>query len=212
MSLRLLAIPWSTNVERVMLALGHKGIDAELVPCDPRDRSAVVELSGQPLVPVLDDDGAVVTDSSTIIEHLERRFPDPPLFPAGAAERAWMRIFVDWFDHVWKVAPNAIERELMKPRPDLHEVERLSGQMQRSLRLFEQLLDGRDYLAGDELSAADCSAFPFLKYCVVAPDRDDDELFHRVLHEHLRPGGDRLRAWVARVDAHPRLPAAKDAR
>ena len=39
MSLRLLAIPWSTNVERVMLALGHKGIDAELVPCDPRDRS-----------------------------------------------------------------------------------------------------------------------------------------------------------------------------
>ena len=209
MSLRLLAIPWSTNVERVMLALGHKGIDAELVPCDPRNRSAVVELSGQPLVPVLDDDGTVVTDSSTIIEYLEQRFPQRPLFPAATAERALMRIFVNWFDRVWKAAPNAIEAELMKPRPDLHEVERLSEQMQESLQLFGQLLDGRDYLAGDGFSAADCCAYPFLKYCSAAPDRDDDELFHRVLHEHLRPGGERLRAWVARVDAHPRRPAAE---
>ena len=41
--IRLYAIPFSTNVERVALALGHKGVDAEVVMCDagePDGRSA----------------------------------------------------------------------------------------------------------------------------------------------------------------------------
>ena len=62
--MRLYAIPHSTNVERVALALGHKGLDAELVLCDANDRSAVRLISGQDLVPVLEDEGTVVTDSS----------------------------------------------------------------------------------------------------------------------------------------------------
>src|SRR5581483_9627383 len=69
--LRLYAIPYSTNVERVALALGHKGLAAEVVMCDPSDRSPIREASGQDLVPVLDDGGFVVADSTRIIEHLE---------------------------------------------------------------------------------------------------------------------------------------------
>jgi glutathione S-transferase len=76
--LHLYAIPYSTNVERVALALGHKGLAAEVIMSDPADRSTIREASGQDLVPALDDDGFVVVDSSRIIEHLERRFPDPP--------------------------------------------------------------------------------------------------------------------------------------
>ena len=77
--LRLYAIPYSTNVERVGLALGHKGLAADVVMCDPADRSPIRDASGQDLVPVLDDDGFSVADSTRIMEHLERRFPDPPL-------------------------------------------------------------------------------------------------------------------------------------
>jgi len=58
--LRLYAIPYSTNVERVGLVLGHKGLTAEIVMCDPADRSPIREASGQDLVPVLDDDGFAV--------------------------------------------------------------------------------------------------------------------------------------------------------
>ena len=45
-------IPFSTNVERIALALAHKGIPVEYVDVDPDDRSPVVEVSGQELVPV----------------------------------------------------------------------------------------------------------------------------------------------------------------
>ena len=49
--------PFSTNVERVALALAHKGVAVESVVIDYDDRSPVERVSGQPLVPVLVDDG-----------------------------------------------------------------------------------------------------------------------------------------------------------
>jgi glutathione S-transferase len=203
--IRLYAIPLSTNVERVALALGHKGIDAEVVMCDPADRTPVRDASGQDLVPVLDDEGFVVADSSRIIEHLEERFPDPPLFPAEPARQAEMRVFVDWFDRVWKVPPNRIEQELGAPEPDIVLVEALAVEMRASLELFEALLDGRDHLLGAEFSAADCAAFPFLKYGLWLRD-DDEERFHGILAEHLSLDGryPRLEDWLRRVEERPR--------
>ena len=50
--MRVLRIPFSTNVERVALALAHKGVAVEWVEVDAADRSPVRELSGQDLVPV----------------------------------------------------------------------------------------------------------------------------------------------------------------
>ncbi len=199
--IRLYAIPFSTNVERVALALGHKGVDAEVVMCDAGDRTPIREASGQDLVPVLDDEGFVVVDSSRIIEHLEERFPDPPLFPPEPARAAETRVFVDWFNRVWKVPPNRIEQELAAESPDHVLVEALAAEMHASLTLFEAMLDGRDHLLGDEFSAADCAAFPFLKYALDR-NEDDDEPFHGILREFLVSEGHVLvEGWIRRVDA-----------
>lgn len=204
--LRLWAIPYSTNVERVALALGHKGVAAEVIMCDPSDRSQIRDASGQDLVPVLDDGGFCIADSSRIIEHLERRFPDPPLFPAHPARAAEVRVFVDWFDRVWKGPPNAIDAELGRPEPDHIRVAALEHELRSTLDTFEAMLDGRDYLMSDALSAADCAAFPFLKYGLWIQD-SDDERFHQILARNLALDGayPRVDAWVRRVSAHPRL-------
>ncbi len=204
--LRLYAIPYSTNVERVALALGHKGVTAEVVMCDPSDRSQIREASGQDLVPVLDDGGFAVADSTRIIEHLERRFPDPPLYPAEGARRAEVEVFIDWFNRVWKVPPNAIEAELSGPEPDHVRIAALEHELRSTLDVFEALLDGRTYLMSDALSAADCTAFPFLKYGLwIQPG--DDERFHRILAGNLALDGGypRVEDWVRRMAEHPRL-------
>jgi glutathione S-transferase len=200
--IRLYEIPFSTNVERVTLALAHKGIGVEQVTVDPADRSPVRDVSGQELVPVLVDDGRVVSDSTSILEYLEQRYPDPPLYPRNEARRAEVGVFVDWFNRVWKFAPNEIERRLAAGDRD---VEALAAELRDSRDLFEGLLAGREYLFG-EFSVADCIAFPFLKYAVLRDDADD-ELFHEILVDHLRLEGahPRLEAWIRRVDERPRV-------
>jgi glutathione S-transferase len=206
-AITLYAIPFSTNVERVALALGHKRLEAEVVMLDAEHRAPATAVSGQPLVPVLVLDGQVLVDSSRIIERLERRFPDRPLFPADAARRAEVRLFVDWFDRVWKVAPNRLDHLLTQPAPDALEIELLRAELRGSLDVFEQLLSGRDYLAGDEFSAADCAAFPFLKYGLSGASEDDVETFHHVLADSLALGERHLgiTAWIQRVDTRPRV-------
>ena len=198
-------IPFSTNVERVALALAHKRIAVEWVDVDPDDRSEVVRVSGQELVPVLVHGDRVLSDSPVILEYLEERFPDPPLYPADPARRAELRTFVDWFNRVWKRPPNMIVAEELKAEPDPDRLDALEQRMADALTLFEDLLAGRDHLFGDELSAADVVAFPFLKYAVLW-DEGDEERFHEILRDAQRLDGryPRLEAWIHRVDALPR--------
>jgi maleylacetoacetate isomerase len=203
--IKIWVIPFSTNVERVSLALAHKGLTAEAVEVDPDDRSEVVRVSGQEFVPVAEFDGEIVTDSPAILRRLEELNPDPPLWPSAPARRAELDVFVDWFNRVWKVPPNAIAEMLEGDAPDQFAIDAHAAEMAAALGAFEALLDGRPYLFGDSLSAADCIAFPFLKY-VAFRDPADDDLFHWVLEDYQRPGDShpRLAEWIARVDAHPR--------
>jgi glutathione S-transferase len=201
--IRLYRAPWSTNVERVTLALGHKGLTAEEIWIDYADRSAVEAASGQPLVPVADFGGEVVFDSPRILARLDELYPEPPLYPADPARRAELDVFVEWFQYVWKRPPNEIERILGLPETDFHQIDELSQLMADWLDFFESMLNGRDHLFGDDFSAADCIAYPFLKYAA-GRDPEDDELFHRILDERQSVDGrPALAAWIERIGRRP---------
>jgi glutathione S-transferase len=194
--MRAYRIPFSTNVERVALALAHKGLEVEWVDVDPSDRSPVVEVSGQELVPVLvTDDGEVLADSPRILRWIEASWPQPPLLPADEHERAAVEVFCDWFNRVWKRPPNLIADGRGSPE--------LVAELEGSMDVFSALLHGRDYLFGD-FSLADVTAFPFLRYALGMRD-DDTDRFHAVLHEHLPLAGHpRVAEWIRRVDRLPR--------
>jgi maleylpyruvate isomerase len=197
--LRVYRVPFSTNVERVALAAGHKGILLEWIDVDAADRSPVFAASGQKLVPVLEDDGRIVVDSTAILYYLDELQPEPRLFATPEIE-----IFVDWFNDVWKLPPNAIDAERRKREPDEARIAELGSEITDALDVFERLLESRDHLFG-EFSAADCAAFPFLKYAL-DHNEDDAEPFHQILRE-FQPLDDshrRLAAWIRRVDSYPR--------
>lgn len=198
--------PYSTNVERVALALAHKGLDVESIVISYDDRTEVEQVSGQGLVPVIDDEGEIVIDSTRILGYLDERYPEPAIFPAEPGRRAEMDVFIDWFNEIWKGAPNTIELELSSEEPDQEVIESEGRRMQTALGLFERMLDGREYLMGDEVSAADFAVFPFVKYARLR-DPADDELFHRILELHQRLGSEhpRLTAWIDRVNELPRV-------
>ena len=78
-------------------------------------------------MPVMETDhGEVVADSMRIVSWLEKRRPDPPLWPASLGRRAEVDVFLEWFDKVWKVPPNAMAAELAAAEPDQQRLHDLS--------------------------------------------------------------------------------------
>ena len=204
--IRLYRAPYSTNVERVAIALAHKGLEVESVVIDYADRSAVEAVSGQGLVPVIVDDGEVVVDSTAILRHLDERYPDRPLFPADLARRAEADVFLEWFNEVWKHPPNTINVLLDAPEPDRERIASLGARITGWVEVFERLLSGRDHLLGDALSAADCAAYPFLKFALGDLPPDDDDRFHAILAEYQSVDGHpRLAGWIERMQALPQV-------
>lgn len=99
---------------RARMALAHKGLKAEIVPCKFTDKERFA-FSGGTTVPVLQDDDQVLTDSWDIACYLEDAYPDAPSLFGGSIGRGearcisefvyaltrplLMRIVTDIYDH-----------------------------------------------------------------------------------------------------------------
>ena len=82
----------SSAAYRIRIALNLKGVEYESRQVDLRadvQKSAdYLALNPQGLVPMLEFDGHRLTQSVAIINYLDMRYPNQPLIPASAAERA----------------------------------------------------------------------------------------------------------------------------
>jgi maleylacetoacetate isomerase len=85
----------SSAAYRCRIAFNLKGLNPELVPVHLRkgeQRSGrYMAVSPQGLVPALEIDGHVLTQSLAIIEWLEETHPEPPLLPRDPFGRAYVR-------------------------------------------------------------------------------------------------------------------------
>jgi maleylacetoacetate isomerase len=85
----------STAAFRVRIALNIKGVAYESMPLHLRSgehrTSEYLKVNPQGLIPALDDDGVVISQSLAIIEYLEEKFPQPPLLPKAPGDRARVR-------------------------------------------------------------------------------------------------------------------------
>lgn len=95
--LTLYGINLSTFTRKVRLALLEKGIPHRLEVA-PMGSAKVKALHPLGKIPVIEDEGIVVPDSSVIIAYLERAYPAVPLYPAATADFAralWLEEYAD---------------------------------------------------------------------------------------------------------------------
>jgi glutathione S-transferase len=88
---------FSNYNEKVRWALDYKSVPhrrRSLFPGGPRS----LMFSRNGTLPVMDLDGERIVDSTRIIEALERRHPDPPLYPSDPDERSRALELEDFFD------------------------------------------------------------------------------------------------------------------
>ena len=161
----------SSAAYRVRIALALKGMTYDQISVDlvagAQRSPAHLARNPQGLVPVLEIDGHVLTQSLAILDYLEETHPQPPLLPQGAAGRA----------HVRALAQSvACELHPVSNLRTLKRVEALAGPEARAvwnretiasgLEAFEALLDhpgftGR-FCYGDTPTMADCTVIPQL--------------------------------------------------
>lgn len=85
----------SGTSHRLRIALNFKGLTYETLPVDLRTEehltAAYAAIHPQRLLPALNVDGTILIQSPAILEWLEECYPEPPLLPAEAADRAIVR-------------------------------------------------------------------------------------------------------------------------
>ncbi|MES3000519.1 MAG: glutathione S-transferase family protein [Pseudomonadota bacterium] len=161
--------PLSSYCHKVLIALYELDIPFErhlLNLGDPAERDAFLALWPTGKMPLLVHDGAVVAETSVIIEHLGLRCGRGSLLPADAAAALDVRLWDRLFDLYVMTPMQAIVADRLR---DEKERDPLAvGNATRTLSMayepIEQRLEGRTWACGDAFTMADCAAAPALFY------------------------------------------------
>lgn len=163
---------WRSSASyRVRIALGLKGVAYGRLPVDlvagEQRGSPHLALNPQGLVPALEIDGLVLTQSLAILDYLDNTRPDPALLPAAPGDRARVRAIA---------LAVACDVHPLSNLSVLARVEDLGGAEARGawnrdniaqgLQTVERMLDhpgftGR-FCHGDSPGMADCTLIPQL--------------------------------------------------
>lgn len=137
---------------RVRIVLAEKGVEYEVVEIELDDRPAwLSEKNPAGRVPVLEEDGWLLPESSVIMEYLEERYPEPPLLPADPGDRALARLRILRHDEL--AGPYYALR-----RGDAGARERLDAELAR----LDAALAGAPWLGGRAYGLADVAYAPWL--------------------------------------------------
>ena len=170
----------SPFAEKIRVCLGIKGlawgaVDEPVIMPKPE---LVALTGGYRRIPVMQIGADIYCDSQLIVRELERRFPEPTLFPAGDRGLAYATAL--WTDRVVFQAVVAIifgglgdkvpeafikDREVLRGGPFdtaamRAAIPHMTGQIRAHVALLaEQLEDGRPFLTGEFPGLADANAY-----------------------------------------------------
>jgi glutathione S-transferase len=156
-------VPVSVHTRKAIVTSIVKGIDYRLDPVIPFDPPANWSaLSPTGLIPVLDDDGYVLADSTAICQYLERKHPSPPILP-GDAEDCGRALWFDGyaggtlFRHVVHglFFQKVIRPGILKEATDASAVDTILSTAQPKIFRYLDSQAGGKFLVGDALSLAD---------------------------------------------------------
>ena len=186
------------NPRRVRVFLAEKAVEIPIEQIDlGKQQNATPEfLAMNPLgrVPVLElDDGTFLAESVAICRYFEETTPDPPLFGVGAQDRGvvemWQRrMEFEVLNNVAGCFRNTHDyfKDRIRQVPEYGELCRETAS--KRLAWLDEVLSGREFVAGDRYSIADITA-------MVGID------FGRVTGIRMQPDQKNLARWHEQVSA-----------
>jgi glutathione S-transferase len=163
--LKLCGFHISNYHNKVRLALLEKGIEhVDDSSCKPSQEDAFIARSPMGKVPFVElDDGRRLAESEVILEYLEEAYPQKPLLPKDPWERAKVRELIVFMElHVELVARRLYTTVLAGKSPTDETKQAVEKGLAKGIRGLRALARFDPYIAGKDLTLADCAAFVHL--------------------------------------------------
>jgi glutathione S-transferase len=162
--LKLCGFRISNYHNKVRLALLEKGVPHEEDPgCLPSQKDDWVGRSPMGKVPILEVDGTTLTESEVICEYLEDAYPQKPLLPKDPIARARVRELVTHLElHMELVARRLYGAVFFGGKVSDEIREQVQKDLAKGVRTLQRLAKFDPFIAGKELTLADCTAFVHL--------------------------------------------------
>ncbi|KAK1370768.1 Glutathione transferase [Heracleum sosnowskyi] len=147
---------------RAKIALLEKGVDYETQEEDLFGGKSDLLLSSNPIyqkVPVLLHDGKPMVESSNIVAYIDEVWPNPPLMPACAYDRARARFWTHYIDD--KLFSGGRDIWLSKGGEELEVAKK---EFIEILKVLEGALSDKDYFGGDSFGYVDIMTIPIASW------------------------------------------------
>jgi glutathione S-transferase len=154
----------SNYYNKVKFALLEKDIPftEEVVP--PSQEESILKRSPLGKIPFIKTTEGYLSESQAIVEYLEDAFPEKPLYPAGAFERAKHREFIQHLELNVELIARRIYGEALFGNPASQEVkDEVKKKVETGLIGLSKLFKFAPYALGEQFSLADVLAWPHLQ-------------------------------------------------
>ncbi len=162
----------SPYVRKVLACVGLKGLDYEIDPITPFYGNDEFErLSPLRRIPVLIEGDLTLCDSSVICAWLDEAYPERPLLPAAAGDRARARWLEEYADtrlgdvFIWGLFYPRFVHPIVWGEPgDPARIEKtLNEDLPRELDYLESQLPAEGWLFGDDIGLAEIAIATFFR-------------------------------------------------
>jgi len=161
--LKLCGFHLSNYHNKVRIALLEKGVPFEEdAGCSPSQKDEWLARSPIGKVPILElEGGRRIAESEVILEYLEEAYPQKPLLPKDPYERAKVRELVTFIElHLELVARRLYPALFFGAGPASEETKKsVEKTLLKGVRALKALTKFSPYIAGEDLTLADCAAF-----------------------------------------------------
>ncbi len=149
----------SNYYNKVKVALLEKGVPFEEEFRMTSQEAEMLTRSPMGKVPYLDIDGQHLCESQVICEYLEDHYPDHPLYPKDVFERARVRELIAVLElHMELVARRLYAQAFFGGTVSDEIKKHVEKDLAKGVRAFKQLAKFSPFIAGADLTYADCAA------------------------------------------------------
>ena len=157
--LKLCGFRISNYHNKVRIALLEKGIPFEEdTAVHPSQKDEYLALSPMGKVPYMEVDGTRLCESEVILEYLEEAYPQKPLLPKDPLARAKVRELTTVLELHMELVARRLYGGLFGQQLSDSTRQSVEKDLPKGLRAFKSLAKFDPYLAGKDLTLADCAA------------------------------------------------------